>query len=248
MSQAIIRKERKLIIIQGYYNNDIEFESFSSSRRLISQYFASLAGGAFDNSEIIQITNKTHSLNELNDAINSLNVDVAIFVFIGHGAIQDGKQLFQFNENEVFCLGQLNYKAPKTLVLVNSCRGFISGYEPEMLSKKIPSFINGGKFQREITRAEAKSIYNKALDSVNDGMTICFSCSEGEISFGGQFLYSLAKKSYKIGAESNKVTFINDLIPEIHKELSSQTEYSQNPVIVSVSTKTDFPIALPIYK
>lgn len=52
-------------------------------------------------------------------------------------------------------------------------------------------------------------------------MTICFSSSEGEVSFGDQFLYSLVKKSYKLGAEFNKVTFISDLIPEIHQKLSS---------------------------
>lgn len=246
MSQAIIKKERKVIIIQGYYNNDNEFELFSSSRRLIAQYFASITGGAFDRDEIIQITNNTHSLSGLNDAINNLTADVAIYVFIGHGAIQDGNQLFQFNENEVFLLGQLNYKARKTLILVNSCRGQISGYEVEMIAEKIPSFIEGGKMQEQITREAAKSMYNKAIGSVNDGMTICFSCSEGEISFGGQFLYSLVKKSYNLGAESNKVTFISDLIPKIHQELSSRFEYSQHPVIVS--TNTDFPIALPIYK
>ena len=44
-----------------------------------------------------------------------------------------------------------------------------------------------------------------------------------------------------MGVESNKVTFISDLFPEIHKELSNKNKYSQNPIMVY--NNTDFPIA-----
>lgn len=175
MSQAIIKKkERRVIIIQGYSKDDQEYNIFSATRMSVARYFASITGGAFDNNEIIQITNTTHTLNKLNDEIDNLTVDIAIFVFMGHGAIQDGKQLFQFSEDEIFYPGQFNYKAPKTLVLVDSCRVPISGCRVESLSKIIPSFIDGGKFRRPITRAEAKSIYNNAFTTIADGMTICF--------------------------------------------------------------------------
>lgn len=247
MSQAIIKKkERRVIIIQGYSKDDQEYNIFSATRMSVARYFASITGGAFDNNEIIQITNTTHTLNKLNDEIDNLTVDIAIFVFMGHGAIQDGKQLFQFSEDEIFYPGQFNYKAPKTLVLVDSCRVPISGCRVESLSKIIPSFIDGGKFRRPITRAEAKSIYNNAFTTIADGMTICFSCSENESAYGFQFLYSLLHKSLKMGVESNKVSFISDLFPEIHKELSNKNKYSQNPIMVY--NNTDFPIALPIYK
>lgn len=244
MSQAIIKKkERKVIIIQGYSNDDREYDIFSTTRRLVALYFASITGGAFDNNEIIQITKTTHTLAKLNEEINNLTVDIAIFVFIGHGAIQDGKQLFQFSKEEIFYPGQFNYKAKKTLVLVDSCRGHISGCNAKKLSNTPPSFLEGGKLPRITTRDKAKSLYNKAINSINNGITICFSCSEGEFSYGFQFLHSLIYRSYDLGSKSNKVMFINDLIPEIQNELSSRNEFSQNPVIISPGR--DFPIAIP---
>lgn len=245
MSQVIVRKERRVIIIQGHYKNDQEHESFIQIRRQIVRYFASIIGGAFDSTEIIQITNESHSLEKLNDTINNLPVDVAIFVFLGHGATQDGKQIFQFSETEVIYPGQLNYKAKNILVLVDSCRGHISGCEMMHFSNKIPSFVDGGKFLRKTTREMSKDMYYKAIDSVKDGITICFACNEGEFAYGFQFLNSLVDKSNEMGIKSKKVIFIRELMPVIHDELCNKSSYSQNPVITS--TNTDFPIAVPAF-
>ncbi|MCC5923904.1 MAG: hypothetical protein JJT77_08965 [Crocinitomicaceae bacterium] len=224
---------RKVLILKGYSKSEDELTNDMQIIELYVKYFASKAGGVYDNeSEMLILEEPT--LEELKKYDTELNdLDSLIVVLLGHGANKGGKQIFQLKENLLIQPGQLQYKVDKQLFIVESCRDIIDfNIEIEDLNGLIPKFKYGGSFRKPKTNEEAKNVYNDVLKNLGKETTYVFASNINESAFNYYFIHYLIKVSrYFHEYSQNRIYEIKDIFNNTVKEVVRLTDGNQNPII-----------------
>ena len=114
---------RLALIIKGHSNSETEAQSDILFVKSYYQFLNSIAGGAWEENEIIFLDEPEFS--EYLDIINTLKPTYAVTILIGHGATINDHQLFKLNENVVVKPGQFILDAPKQLIILESCRSYL---------------------------------------------------------------------------------------------------------------------------
>lgn len=225
--------KRKVLIIKGKAHNDGQKQSFEQIGNVYAAYFDSISGGAFDPQEIEIMTEP--SVADIQGLLKAGQVDYAVLVLIGHGATQNGKQLFHLRDGEVINPGQMELSSSKQLVFVESCRSLRTGVPVIDINDKVPNFKLGGVFRYLISRERAKQLYLESLASCNDGIVVCFACDEDESAGKFRFSKTLLEKA-KAWSNSSQNTMatlpISGLMPSVAAivgDLAMADRKRQNP-------------------
>lgn len=240
--------KRKSIIIKGFSKDSLELAMDKTYVKAYHDFFAKNAGGAYEKSEIILMAEPT--LANLQNELKEEGIDYMIVIFIGHGANQEDSQLFHLNSTEIILPGQLDFSAPKKLLLLESCRTLTVAIPVIKQTNKIAKFKGGGKIQSPLSRFKSRNLYNQQLQKCDDGMVICYACDLGESAYNYFFSNEVLKQSgawHKDSKNMGKILDIQTLFSPVSNEVSALTsKYSkkQTPVI---SGTPPFPFGISKY-
>ena len=237
MSQIPIKKlTRNVILINGYTKSESEKKSDNDLIECYLNYFKSIAGGVYEDSEIIVLVEP--NIDELKVLIQNSKPDFIIIVFIGHGATQQGKQLFLTKEGQIIQAGQLVLDVNKHLIIFESCRNITNSLLTINLSDKIPNYKEGGVFRILISRNRARRTYNQHISKCDNGIVVCFACSIGEEALNfyfSNFLLNISHKWHSDIRNWNQTLGIQDLMPAIitvvSKTALEEEKQTQTPVV-----------------
>lgn len=187
--------KRQVLIIKGFSKDKDELKLDQEMVGYYADFFRSIAGGAYDDDEITQLNEP--SIEVLKIKIEEEKSDFVVIVFIGHGATQSDSQLFQIRKGEIIQAGQLDLKASKQLIILESCREIVKDAKlPTInLSDKVPNYGKGGVFRPPINRIKAKYLYNNQIRICQNGIVICYACKKDEAARGFIFSKSLLQIS-----------------------------------------------------
>lgn len=237
---------RRAIIIKGYSEDLSELHADNYYVNSYYAYFRSIAGGAYETDEIVQLSEPKSV--DLDLLTAELGIEYCVIVFIGHGASQNNYQLFKLNKTEIIQPGQLSFKADKTLVILESCRSEVNNVLPVDLSDKLPKFKYGGTVRSPIDRAKAKDLYFQYIKTCNNGIVLCFACSIDEEAFNYYFSYGLIQKSHDYHLDSSFhlqvhsiQTIMTVLIKQLPKFVYTKIGKIQTP---EINGKFDYPFAI----
>jgi hypothetical protein len=234
--------DRLAIIIKGFSKNEIELRL---DLRLVKDYInflKSTAGGAWDlEQEMIVLEDPT--IERLEQIVEEGSPQFVLLIMIGHGATQDSKQLFQFNESTIIQAGQLAFDVDKQLVILESCRTHANGKIKTVdLKDRTPGFKYGGLVRRPRTKEESRNIYMRIVEECSNGLVICYPCSDNELAEGFYFSIALLRRSFEWHLLNHSRYFpITQLIEVVSKVVFKITKEKQTPVI---SGTIGFPFAI----
>ncbi|MBL7722502.1 MAG: hypothetical protein JNK27_00065 [Chitinophagaceae bacterium] len=238
--------DRQIIVIKGFSKTPEELELDRHYSQTYMNFFNSRAGGAYSAAEIQY--HEDISAADLNKLTKALISDFIILVLIGHGATQVDNQLFQLNEKEIIRPGQLEFSAPKQMILLESCRSEIEGVFSVDLNDKIPKFKYGGVVRSPITREQARQLYNEQLASCKDGQVVCFACAKGQAATNYYFSLVLLQAAFDwhLGPgphlKTMNIDFAMDYImPEVNR---LSTEAGTGPQTPTILPSIPFPFAV----
>lgn len=241
--------ERQVLLIKGFANDEIESYAINNYALNYSNYFKSIAGGAWEETEIIIISNPL-TVN-LKSFFENNKPDYAIIVLIGHGATQNNKQLFKVNKDEIIQAGEFNYNIEKQLIIIESCRCSREDIPFVNLTDKVISYKNGGKFLMPLNRKSAKKLYNVQLMNCKNGIVVCFACKKNEVARNFFFSKTLLESSHNWHLEpNNQSEFLGiKTLMEITSTKVMNLSLNKKKTIQTpeISGEIDFPFAISKY-
>lgn len=183
-----MKLKRKILFIKGYSKTSIELINDRKIIQLYIDFFTSNAGGAFDIDLEIMILEEPN-IETINNLTELNSVDYLIVVLVGHGAIKDGIQIFQLQEDTLINPGQIQFSCPKQLHLIESCRDVIDiELDIKRINRLVPKYAYGGTVRTPLTREESIEKFNKAIQESNEGALYLFACEINESAFNYFFL------------------------------------------------------------
>jgi hypothetical protein len=223
--------DRKIFIIKGYSDTATELDVDRHYVGKYSDYFQSIAGGAYDGNEIISLEEPTVKI--LNETLAKFDLDFVVIILIGHGATQNDNLLFTLNKNEIIKPGQIKTNADKNLILIESCRIEAQNIYTVDLNDQIPKFKYGGLVRTPISRKKSKEIYDEQLSKCGNGTVVCFACSSNEIARNFYFSLVLLQTSFNWHLEHwhhFETLTISRLMPHVTTEVRNfvQNMFGQN--------------------
>jgi len=212
---------KNVILIKGYSKSDDELVLTKKMFSSYSDFFKSIAGGSYEDYEIITLNEP--SVDELKILMDEKKLDFVILVFIGHGAIQEGKQLFQLNLKEIIQAGQLELDVDKQLIIFESCRNNRYSIPTIDLSDKMPNYKKGGVIRIPIKKTIAKKRYEQIVLDCDKGVVVCFACSVDQEAINFYFSKALLEISNKWHLDLrnyNQFLGIKDLMKKTSNQVS----------------------------
>lgn len=247
MSQVPIKAiAKKIIIVKGYSKTIEEVQRTNVHIEHCKAFFLNSFGGAYNQDEIVLINEEALSFAELKSILESIVADFVIIIYIGHGATQDGYQLFQLNEKEIINPGEIKLDIDRQLVIVESCRGVLErNVKVVRLFNRVPDYRKGGKFRRMISREHARCLYDRQIKKCDKGIVICFACDVNEKASNYTFITTLLIIAANWAQEHNgfEVLPITTLMVNVIETLDK--EGKQHPQIYF---NKDFPFAVSLYQ
>jgi hypothetical protein len=241
--------KRNIILIKGFSKDEGELNASKKMIQSFVDFFKSFAGGAYRDDEIITLLEP--KVSELKNFKDGEKLDYVIVVFIGHGATQEGKQLFKLNSEEIVYPGQLDLHVDKQLIILESCRVIINEIPTIDLSAKIPSYMEGGVIRVPKTKSEAKNLYNLKLKECENGIVVCFACKTDEEAHNFYFSSSIILNSlswYEDPKYFNTALGIQELMKmtrsTVSKLASEKKQLTQTP---EINGDLNFPFAVCKY-
>lgn len=241
--------KRQLFIIKGFAKSDQESNSMDEYIDKYYSYFSRKAGGAWDEHEIQYLDNPI--ARQLSDIANNANFDFTVSIFIGHGGLQNAKQLFQINKTDVIQAGQFLNKSPKQLLIFESCRTTIANIPTVDITDKPPKFKYGGRVLLPIKRSVAQSIYFQSIKNCSNGVVACFACDATQAASNFYYSYgflSVAMEWHLNQKNVKSALSVIDLMTHLNQQVDTisrnQINQPQNPVFTG---DIHFPIAITKY-
>lgn len=232
--------DRLAIIIKGYSESAGELAIDRRYVRYYNTFLSGVAGGAWDEEEILILEEPT--IRRLELLVEQKMPNFVLLILIGHGATKASRQLFKINRTTIIKAGQLALDVDKQLVIVESCRTEIKKIETVDLKDRIPMFRDGGIIRAPITRAKSREIYLTQLDYCSDGLVICHACQTNEEAANFYFSQALLTRSFEWHLQNhNKYFPINQLMEYVSQDVQGITRGKQTPEITG---NIGFPFAI----
>lgn len=198
-------------------------------------YFLNIAGGAWEKSEITYLDNPTSA--KLKLLVSEATLDYTLSIFIGHGGLQESKQLFQINQNEIIKVGQFINGSPKQMIIFESCRTTIQNIPTADISDKPPIFKDGGRVRAPLKRSDAKNLYEKSINECQNGLVVCFACDANQTASNFYFSYGLISVAMKWHLDSKNhlqnlpiTNLMEHLSGRVNTQAKNQIGETQTPV------------------
>jgi hypothetical protein len=218
---------------------DVDITNFSS-------FLKSSIGGSWKEKEIANLY-ESPSKNFI-ELFQSIHADFLLVYFSGHGQHDLKESNIAINDSESLSVSDLIsiIKAPKTLLIIDSCR---KSCDEEYSSFLGPEYLS---FESNFNQHDSSEKYQQIISESTDGIVIAYSCSVGETSndseLGGSYTYSLLTSALQWHEIQNSSSILsihhaNELTQQNLKRLPQLT---QNPKTITISeeNKLSFPFAI----
>jgi hypothetical protein len=187
-----MKRQAVLIGAPGSQYSDDYLQGVDFDIKNYIRFLQSPSGGAWDKSEIVAIKNPKGE--NLLGFIKAIRADYVLTIFSGHGAYSyNGQTILAINRTQHLTLEALVSSAHKQMLIVDACRSFVDSGISGFLGEELRSFPS------RLTKLQARTIFDTYLKKCENGVVICYSCSEGETSIdssdGGYFTTSLLDKT-----------------------------------------------------
>jgi hypothetical protein len=242
---------RKAILIgsPGPKNTKQYLKGVDTDLHHFVSFLKSPIGGSWEDNEIAGLF-KCPSEN-LIELFQSTNTEFLLVYFSGHGNYDLNETNIAINDSELLSVSQLISitKAPKALIIIDSCR---KSLVEEYSSFSGPEYLS---FTSTLHQPNSSKKYMQLISESKDGISIAYACSVGEISndteLGGDYTYSLLKTSLEWYENQNNesVLSINGANDLAHQYLKFKSNFDQNPQIVTTNEKEEnlnFPFAIKL--
>ncbi|UJA04225.1 hypothetical protein F9230_07620 [Acinetobacter johnsonii] len=223
----------------------------------INSFLLSAIGGAWKESELINLTNPT--IEEVRNKISLLKqFDYSFVFFAGHGYYSMGKDSTILNLNATQELDSIELRegASKHTLILDCCR--ILKDDRILKEAALGSLIFDSANQQKPTASECRTYFNKKIEECNPGLVVMNSCNlnesaEESASRGGYYTSSLIKSSQDW---ANQKLLSIDLskkyeiysTQQCHNEASIRVKKlsgnRQNPVFEGPRSENKFPFAV----
>jgi hypothetical protein len=213
----------------------------------LASFLKSPIGGSWDDKEIA-VFNKC-TTEKLIDTIQNIKCDYILVYFSGHGCHGLNETIIAINDNETMSVSKLIslIQASKGLILIDACRKTMDESYSNFSGQEFLSFNSTYNLPNSSDR------FKKIISDCDEGISIAYSCSVGEISneteIGGIYTYSLLKTTldwYHMQQNENflEINRANNLS---HQFIKSYSEFEQTPQIINKRNSNqnlNFPFAI----
>lgn len=210
----------------------------------IRSFLVSADGGAWENSEIEIILNRTKI-----DIVRSLKLcrhtDYVLITCSGHGEHHVGSQLDStvmfLTESETIYINEINPENRRHLVIADVCRKVV----PVAKRESYMAFAESKVRKAEVNRSEARSLYDSAITSCTEGRIVAYSCEKnqtaGDDGTGGVFTQELLKAPTELDDEKKVQGRIVDIYDAFQyaKAKTYALNAPQTPVL-DIGRRRDF--------
>lgn len=223
----------------------------------INSFLLSAIGGAWKDSELINLTNPT--INEVRKNISLLmQYDYSFVFFAGHGyySIQKDSTILNINATQELDSIELREGASKHTLILDCCR--VLKDDRVLKEAAMESLIFDSANQQKPTASKCRAYFNKKIEECSSGLVVMNSCDLNETagenaSRGGYYSSSLIKsaedwannKLLNINLNQEYATYstqkCHDTASIRVKKLSGNR---QNPVFEVSRTGDKFPFAI----
>jgi hypothetical protein len=236
--------KKSILIIKGHSKTELELLNDRKIVQLYIDFFCSNAGGVFELDKEIYIYEEPEldTLKNL-DFLNSN--DYLVVLFLGHGAIKNGVQVFQMQENLLVQPGQIPFQCKRQLHILETCRNVMDlELDIKMIDRLIPKYKYGGIVKRPLTREEALFKFNQSILKSKEGTLYLFASSIGESACDYLFLQTIIANSIYIHEYfDDKIVGVNYIFEQTKKQVVQLTNGNQNPTKIG---EVDFPFVITI--
>ncbi|MCB2380432.1 hypothetical protein LGH70_22760 [Hymenobacter sp. BT635] len=235
---------RKIIFIKGYSKTEVELSNDRNIIQLYIDFFCSNAGGSYDFDRDIAICEEP-SIEQLQQLMLIQGCDYIITVLVGHGANQEGVQVFQLSETTLIHPGQIHFQCNRQLYIIETCRNTITtNLDIPRLNNLVPKYKYGGIVKWPRTSEEAYKAYEGALVESKKGSVYLFACDLDQSAYNYFFIKTLIDVSvYLHEYYRNNVYSILEVFELTRKQVQKISKKKQTPISVS---DTDFPFVVTI--
>ncbi|MCW7498530.1 caspase family protein [Leptospira levettii] len=196
-------------------------------------FLTSETGGAWNNSEILEVINP--SISELKIALTKSKLsDFSLILFSGHGgtSTKNKRTYLEINTNgdDFPAEGLINHTS-KELVIVDTCRSYFTPRETQFES--VMKALN----EKTNLREKYRKVYEKHIEDADPGSLILYACSIGETANdtneGGIFTKTLIETGLSINKIESAMQTIQTINTNFYytKILVNERFKSQNPTM-----------------
>lgn len=222
----------------------------------INSFLLSPIGGAWKESEIINLTNPT--IEEVRNKISLLKLSNYSFVFFaGHGYYSMHKKCTILNINSTQELDSIELRqgASKHTLILDCCRVL---KDERILEAAMESLILDSAHRQKPTASECRKYFNQKIEACNPGLVVMNSCNLNETANetqtqGGYYSSSLIKSAEKwadhqllnINLNKNYATYSTlECHTDAAEKVTSLSGDRQNPVFEGSRSDSKFPFAI----
>lgn len=222
----------------------------------INSFLLSAIGGAWKDSEIINLTNPT--IEEVRNKISLLKLSDYSFVFFaGHGyySMRKDSTILNINATQELDSIELRQGAPKHTLILDCCRKLV---DDRILKEAMESLAFDRANIQKVNSSECRKYFDEVISKCDPGLVVMNSCdlneyAEESASRGGYYSSSLIKsaeywandKLLSINLSKNYSKYSTQ---ECHNDASIRVKKlsanRQNPVFEGPRSENKFPFAI----
>lgn len=222
----------------------------------INSFLLSAIGGAWKDSEIINLTNP--KIEEVRNKISLLKLfDYSFVFFAGHGyySMRKDSTILNINATQELDSIELRQGAPKHTLILDCCRKLV---DDRVLKEAMESLVFDSASIQTANSSECRKYFNTKIEDCDPGLVVMNSCDLNEYAQenanrGGYYSSSLIKsaknwansKLLSINLSQNYATYSTQ---QCHDTASSQVKKlsgnRQNPVFEGPRSENKFPFAI----
>ena len=245
---------RKALIIGSPDNN---IPGVNVDIKNINSFLLSAIGGAWKDSELINLTNPT--IEEVRNQISLLKLfDYSFVFFAGHGyySMRKDSTILNINTTQELDSIELRQGASKHTLILDCCRKLKDDRILKEAAMESLTFDSAN--QQKPTASECRKYFNKKIEKCSPGLVVMNSCDLNEYAGesadrGGYYTSSLIKSSQNwandkllsIDLRKNYATYSTQ---QCHDDASIRVKQlsgnRQNPVFEGPRSENKFPFAI----
>ena len=223
----------------------------------INSFLLSPIGGAWKESEIINLTNPT--IEEVRNKISLLQLaDYSFVFFAGHGyyLMHKDSTILNINATQELDSIELRKGAPKHTLILDCCR--VLKDDRILKEAALESYSYDSAIQQKPTKSECRKYFDEKIAKCSTGIVVMNSCALNETAGetqtqGGYYSSSLIKSAEKwadskllsINLNKDYATYSTlECHTDAAKKVSNLSGNRQNPVFEGPRSDNKFPFAI----
>ena len=213
----------------------------------LASFLKSPIGGSWDDKEIVVLNKCTTE--KLIGIFQNIKCDYILVYFSGHGHHGLHETMIAINDKETISVSKLIslIQASKGLIIIDACRNKMDEAYSNFSGQEFLSFNS------TCNQPDSSDRFKKIISDCDEGISIVYSCSVGEISneteLGGIYTYSLLKTTldWYHNQENESTLEINRANNLSYQFIKKHSEFEQTPQILNKGNSNqnlNFPFAI----